>query len=63
MYIYPRSHWMSVSELRCIIRTLTDEQVNQIEIYLNDRLVRKFTYKTVNQVLLEKIALITSTHN
>jgi IS30 family transposase len=30
---------------------------------LNDRPVRKFNYKTPNQVLQEKIALITWTYN
>ena len=41
------------------LNTITDEQVNRVEKYLNNRPVRKFNYKTPNQVLLEKIALIT----
>lgn len=38
---------------------VTNEQVKQVEQLLNNRPVRKFNYKTPNQVLLEKIALIT----
>ncbi|MBM3455156.1 MAG: IS30 family transposase [Bacteroidetes bacterium] len=38
---------------------VTDEQVKRVERLLNNRPVRKFNYKTPNQVLLEKIALIT----
>ncbi len=41
------------------IRTVTDEQVKRVEKYLNDRPVRKFKYKTPNQMLIEKIAFIT----
>lgn len=38
---------------------VTAKQVRRVEKLLNDRPVRKFNYKTPNQVLLEKIALIT----
>lgn len=38
---------------------VTDDQVKRVERFLNNRPVRKFNYKTPNQVLLEKIALIT----
>lgn len=38
---------------------LTDYQVNCVEQLLNDRPVRKFNYLTPNQVLQQKIALIT----
>lgn len=38
---------------------LTFDQVKRVEQLLNNRPVRKFNYKTPNQVLLEKIALIT----
>ena len=38
---------------------VTSDQVKRVERLLNNRLVRKFNYKTPNQVLLEKIALIT----
>lgn len=38
---------------------VTDDQVKRVERLLNNRPVRKFNYKTPNQVLLEKIALIT----
>jgi hypothetical protein len=41
------------------ISTITNDQVKTVEQLLNDRQVRKFNYKTPNQVLLEKIALIT----
>ena len=37
---------------------VTSEQVKRVEQLLNNRPVRKFNYKTPNQVLLEKIALI-----
>jgi IS30 family transposase len=37
---------------------VTSEQVKRVERLLNNRPVRKFNYKTPNQVLLEKIALI-----
>jgi IS30 family transposase len=38
---------------------VTANQVKKVERLLNDRPVRKFNYKTPNQVLQEKIALIT----
>jgi IS30 family transposase len=38
---------------------VTSDQVKRVERLLNNRPVRKFHYKTPNQVLLEKIALIT----
>ena len=38
---------------------VTDDQVKRVERLLNNRPVRKFNYKTPNQVLIEKIALIT----
>ena len=38
---------------------VTNDQVKLVERLLNNRPVRKFNYKTPNQVLLEKIALIT----
>jgi len=38
---------------------VTDQSVKQVEKLLNERPVRKFNYKTPNQVLQEKIALIT----
>lgn len=41
------------------LSTVTDQQVKQVEQLLNNRPVRKFKYKTPNQVLQEKIALIT----
>jgi IS30 family transposase len=37
---------------------VTDAEVKHVERLLNDRPVRKFNYKTPNQVLREKIALI-----
>ena len=37
---------------------ITREQVKRVERLLNNRPVRKFNYKTPNQVLLEKVALI-----
>ena len=37
---------------------LTTDQVKRVEKLLNNRPVRKFNYKTPNQVLQEKIALI-----
>jgi IS30 family transposase len=40
------------------LSTVTSEQVKRVERLLNNRPVRKFNYKTPNQVLLEKIALI-----
>jgi len=41
------------------LRMLTDYQVKRVEQLLNDRPVRKFNYLTPNQVLQQKIALIT----
>ena len=41
------------------LSAVTDQRVKQVEQLLNDRPVRKFNYKTPNQVLQEKIALIT----
>jgi IS30 family transposase len=41
------------------LSAVTDQQVKQVEQYLNDRPVRKFNYRTPNQVLQGKIALIT----
>lgn len=38
---------------------VTDKQVREVEKMLNNRPIRKFNYLTANQVLLEKIALIT----
>ena len=38
---------------------ITGDQVKRVERLLNNKPVRKFNYKTPNQVLLEKIALIT----
>ena len=38
---------------------VTSDEVKRVERLLNNRPVRKFNYKTPNQVLLEKIALIT----
>lgn len=38
---------------------VTDYQVKRVEQLLNDRPVRKFNYQTPNQVLQQKIALIT----
>ena len=38
---------------------VTDYQVKRVEQLLNDRPVRKFNYLTPNQVLQQKIALIT----
>ena len=37
---------------------LTTDQVKRVEKLLNNRPVRKFNYKTPNQVLQEKIAII-----
>ena len=39
----------------------TDYQVKRLEQLLNDRPVRKFNYLTPNQMLQQKIALITRT--
>ncbi len=44
------------------IRSITDCQIKNIEQLFNYRPLRKFNYKTPNQVLLEKIALITWTY-
>ena len=41
------------------LSTVTDERVNKVEQLLNNRPVRKFNYLTPNQVLQQKIALIT----
>lgn len=41
------------------LSTVTNKQVKQVEKLLNNRPVRKFNYLTPNQVLQEKIALIT----
>lgn len=41
------------------LSSITSNQVKRVERLLNNRPVRKFNYKTPNQVLLEKIALIT----
>ena len=38
---------------------VTDQQINKIQEYLNNRPVRKYNYLTPNQVLKEKIALTT----
>jgi IS30 family transposase len=38
---------------------VTSDEVKRVEQLLNNRPVRKFNYKTPNQVLLQKIALIT----
>lgn len=38
---------------------VTNEEIKTVETLLNNRPVRKFNYKTPNQVLLQKIALIT----
>lgn len=43
---------------RIDIRCITDCQIKNVEQLLNERPVRKFNYKTPNQVLFEKIALI-----
>ena len=40
------------------IRSITAYQIKNVEQLLNDRPVRKFKYKTPNQVLFEKIELI-----
>ncbi len=40
------------------LSTVTSQQVKRVERLLNNRPVRKFNYKTPNQVLLEKNALI-----
>jgi IS30 family transposase len=41
------------------LRTISSQEIRRIEKLLNERPVRKFNYKTPNQVLQEKIALIT----
>jgi IS30 family transposase len=43
-----KMHWVSA---------VTDQQVKNVEQFLNDRPVRKFNYQTPNQVLEGKIAL------
>jgi IS30 family transposase len=40
------------------LSAVNQDQVKQVEKLLNNRPVRKFNYKTPNQVLQEKIALI-----
>jgi IS30 family transposase len=44
---------------KTVLSAVTDQQIKQIEQYLNDRPVRKCYYKTPNQVLQGKIALLT----
>lgn len=46
-----KMHWVSA---------VTDQQVKNVEQFLNDRPVRKFNYQTPNQVLEGKIALFLS---
>jgi len=41
------------------LSNITSDHVKRVERLLNNRPVRKFNYKTPNQVLLEKVALIT----
>jgi IS30 family transposase len=41
------------------LREISHYRVRQVEEFLNNRHVRKFKYKTPNQALQEKIALIT----
>lgn len=41
------------------LQTISNERVKEVERLLNNRPVRKFNYQTPNQVLQEKIALIT----
>jgi IS30 family transposase len=41
------------------LREISHHRVRQVEEFLNNRPVRKFKYKTPNQALQEKIALIT----
>ena len=40
------------------LREISHHRVRQVEEFLNNRPVRKFKYKTPNQALQEKIALI-----
>ena len=49
-----KMHWVSA---------VTDQQVKNVEQFLNDRSVRKFNYQTPNQVLEGKIALFLSYKN
>ena len=46
-----KMHWVSA---------VTDQQVKNVEQFLNDGPVRKFNYQTPNQVLEGKIALFLS---
>ena len=46
-----KMHWVSA---------VTDQQVKNVEQFLNDRPVRKFNYQTPNQVVEGKIALFLS---
>jgi IS30 family transposase len=46
-----KMHWVSA---------VTEQQVKNVEQFLNDRPVRKFNYQTPNQVLEGKIALFLS---
>jgi IS30 family transposase len=41
------------------LREISHHRVRQVQEFLNNRPVRKFNYKTPNQALQEKIALIT----
>lgn len=41
------------------LRFVSDKEVKQVENFINNRPIRKFNYLTPNQVLQEKIALIT----
>ena len=41
------------------LSNVTNEEIKTVETLLNNRPVRKFNYKTPNQVLQQKIALIT----
>lgn len=41
------------------LRFVTNKEVKQVETFINNRPVRKFNYLTPNQVLQQKIALIT----
>ncbi len=41
------------------LREISHHRVQQVQEFLNNRPVRKFNYKTPNQALQEKIALIT----
>jgi len=41
------------------LRTISNREIKRVEQLLNNRPVRKFNYKTPNQLLQEKIALVT----